>query len=93
MIGYIPANVLKANIEICLKDLATLVNDCLEKAIFPDELKFADVSPFFKKGQNLEKENYRLFSILSQTSKVFERIYKQINNFITSNFPPFLCGL
>ena len=45
---------------IYLKDLTCFVNDCLEKRVFPDELKLADVSPIFKKVESLEKENYRL---------------------------------
>ena len=66
-----------------MKDITALVNDCLEKGVFPYELKLADVSPVFKQGESLDKENYRPVSILSYISKFFERIfYKQIN-FIT----------
>ena len=37
-IGDIPANVLKANIDIYLKDVTTLINDYLEKRVCPDDL-------------------------------------------------------
>ena len=64
-----------------------------KKGIFPDDLKLADVSPIFKKEYSFKKENYRPVSILPHRSKVFERIlYKQIDTFITTKFPPYLCG-
>ena len=37
-IGDIPANVLKANTDIYLKDVTTLINDYLEKRVCPDDL-------------------------------------------------------
>ena len=81
--GNIPAKILKDS----LKD------NCLKDSLFPNELKLADVSPVFKKDDDLNKENYRPVSILSHMSKVFERIfYKQIDHFMTSKFSPFLCG-
>ena len=39
------------------------------------KLKLADVSPVFKKDDDLKKENYRPVSILSHMSRVFERIF------------------
>ena len=38
-------------------------------------MKLADVSPVFKKDDDLKKENYRPVCILSHMSKVFERIF------------------
>ena len=67
-IDDIRAKVLKTNTNIYLKDLTALVNDCLEKGVFRDELELADVSPVFKKDENLDKENYRPVSILSHMS-------------------------
>ena len=52
------------------------------KGVFPDDLKPAGITPIFKKEDSLNKENYRLVSILPHLSKVFERIlYKQIDSF------------
>ena len=64
-----------ANIDIYLKKLTALVNDCLENGVFPGELKLADVSPVFKKGESLDQENCRPVSIISHISEVFERIF------------------
>ena len=47
--GNIFAKVLKENTDIYLSDLPALVNDCVKKRVFPDELKTADVSLVFKK--------------------------------------------
>ena len=54
-------------------------------ANFPNKLKYADVTPVYKKNNRHEKENYRPVSIISVISKIFERclydqIYKKIDN-------------
>ena len=70
-----------------------ILNKCLEDGIFPDSLKYADVTPVFKKGDNTAKENYRPISTLSNFSKVFERLlHNQISNFMELNFSKFLTG-
>ena len=53
-------NVLMANIDIYLKDLTALVNDCFEKGVFQDELKLVDVSIVSKKGhkENCKEDSY-----------------------------------
>ena len=40
-IGDIPGKVLKADIDICLKDLTVFISHCLEKGVFPNELILA----------------------------------------------------
>ena len=81
--GDIPAKILKKSVDIYIKEITFIINDCLEKVIFPDDLKLADVSPIFKK-----EDEY-----ISTLSKVFERIlYKQIDTFMTAKFSPYLCG-
>ena len=89
----IPAKILKDSLSAYTKELTAIINNCSQDGLFPNELKLADVSPVFKKDDDLTKENYRPVSILSYMSKVFERIfYKQIDPFMTSKFSPFLCG-
>ena len=72
--GDIPAKILNKSVNIYIKEITFIINDCLEKGIFPDDLKLADVLPIFKKEDSFKKENYRPVSILPHMSKVFERI-------------------
>ena len=45
----------------------------MNKGVFPNELKQADIKPNYKKESRNEKENYRPISILPNLSKIFER--------------------
>ena len=64
-----------------------------ENNCFPDDLKLAEVSPVFKKNNDLNKEISRPVSVLSQVSKVFERIvYNQIDNFMKDKLSNLLTG-
>ena len=56
------------------KFLRKTFNSCLELGFFPDDLKIAEVIPVFKKGNPAEATNYRPISILSQFSKIFEKL-------------------
>jgi len=57
--------------------------------LFPERLKYAIITPVYKKGDKLLTANYRLISLLKFFSKILEkliysRLYKQIctNNII-----------
>ena len=72
--GAIPTKIVKlANKQIC-KDLANCINECIKQNKFPNKLKIADITPTFKKDDQLDKTNYRPISILPTVSKIFERI-------------------
>ena len=91
--GDIPAKIVKNSLSVYTRKLTTIINNCLKDGLYPNGLKLADVSPVFKRDDDLNKGNYRPVSILSHMSKVIERIfYKQIDSFITSKFSLFLCG-
>ena len=52
-----------------------------------------EVTPVFKKEDELNKENYRPVSVLSHASKIFERIvWNQMNLFFKRMFSPLLVG-
>ena len=54
----------------------------IEKGYFPEELRLAEVSPIFKKKDDLDKENYRPVSVSPHVSKVFVKImYHQIKDY------------
>ena len=81
-----PTNILK-ECSFTFSVLATWINKSFEKGAYPDSLKEAIVTPSFKKGDLLDKENYRPVSILPLLSKIFEKlIYKQLSNYIKSVF-------
>ena len=64
------------------------------KRVIPWSLKITKCHSFSIITKIFNKENYRPVCILSHRPKVFERLlYKQIDNFISSKFPPYLCGL
>ena len=61
---------------------------------FPSPLKQANITPVFKKEERECKSNYRPVSILSDVSKIFERIiFRQISNYMDSFFSKHQCGL
>ena len=89
----LPIKVIKDNIDIFSNKLMIDFISSIEQGIFPCNFKFADVSPIFKKGDRLQKENYRPISILSTVSKIFEKImFKQVNEFIEPISSKYLCG-
>ena len=91
--GDIPAKTFKGSLSLYTKELTTIINNCLKDILFLNELKLADVSPVFKKDDDLNKENYRSVSILPYMSNFLGRaFYKQIDRFIASKFLPFLSG-
>ena len=89
----IPANVLKGASDILKSSLPELYNISMENQQFPDNMKFAHVTPLFKKDDNTDKANYRPVSVLPSTSKLFERLmFKQIITFVVNKISQYLCG-
>ena len=51
----IPPRLLKNNKDICAGVLHSDVNCCIRNSIFPENLKNADITPTFKKGDPFTK--------------------------------------
>ena len=85
----IPVMVLKdCESELCYI-LAELFNNCLKESYFPDYWKNSSMVPVFKNvGEWSTTKNYRLVSLLSVVSKVFEKL---VNNRIVDHLEK--CGL
>ena len=82
-IVVISVDILKLTVHIGFPFITNRINLSIEKACFPEELKLAEVSPIFKKKDDLDKESYRPVSVLPHVPKVFERImYHQINGYM-----------
>ena len=66
--------------------LTKLFNNLLEKGSFPDVWKTANVCPVQKKGNKSEISNYRPISLLSNMSKVLEKVvYKRLYDYLMEN--------
>ena len=67
-----PAKILKIVSLNIATPLASLINASIRQCQFPHDLKLANLSPVFKKKDNLDKVNYRPVSILPAISKIYE---------------------
>ena len=64
-------------------------NNCINKGVFPDDLKHADVTPIHKKEDKSDKTNYRPVSILTNVSKIYEKlIYSQLYDSFDGKLSP-----
>ena len=64
-----------------------------KKFYFPNYLKNAIITPVHKKGAKTSKDNYRPVSILSNISKIYERLlFKQILEYFEPILSKFQCG-
>ena len=73
-VSSIPAKYLMQSAEECGSVLTNLINDCISKNDFPNELKMADMTPVFKTGDVTAAKNYRPVSVLPAASKIYEKI-------------------
>ena len=60
----IPVRVLKSCKHIISLPLSIFFNYFIDNSIFPDNLKVAQVTPIFKKGNCQQLENYRPITLL-----------------------------
>ena len=54
--------------------LTMIINQSLNRGVFPDNLKIAKVKPLFKKDDPSSFTNYRPISLLPVISKIFEKV-------------------
>ena len=81
----IPTNLLIEFSDQLVHPLASIINMSITEGVFPSFCKEADVCPIHKKSEKTKCENYRPISLLSNISKIFERVmYDRLDNFLTS---------
>ena len=85
--GDIPTKIIKDNKDLFSYFISASFNNAVNKGVFPNELKQADIKPIYKKESRNEKENYRPVSILPNLSKIFERC---INDQLKDHFDKLL---
>ena len=89
----IPFKIIKDNADIFANFILQNFDKCIIDGKFADQLKKADVSPVFIKGNHNDRTNYRPVSILPSLSKIYERlIYNQINHMTKNALSIFQCG-
>ena len=82
---FIPGKLLKSGAEILCNTFTPIINASISHNVFPDCLKYAEVSPIHKKKDILDKKNYRPVSVLTSLSKIMESIVcDQINDYFNS---------
>ena len=90
----IPSKIIKDSIKILTSPLTNLFNTSVIESVFPSDLKYANVTPLYKKDDNTNKENYKPISILPTISKIFERLmFQQITSYVSRVLSPYLCGV
>ena len=54
--------------------------------MFPESLKYAEVMPIYKNDKKFDVNNYRLISLLSPFSKIFEPLVcERLNSYFVAN--------
>ena len=80
----IPTYILKISNQIICKPSTYLINVSFSNGIFPDLLKTSNIIPIFKRGENQDYNNYRPISLVSNLSKLMEKLYR-IYSFLEKN--------
>ena len=78
---------LKCSRHIISAPLATLINNSVQRGIFPSKLKHAKIIiPIFKDGDEAEPGNYRPTSLLSVFNRLFEKtMYNRLKSFFSKH--------
>ena len=92
--GYdnIPAKLLRLAKNELTYPITNLVNNSISMSTFPDQLKCAELSPLYKKEDNLNKKNFRPVSIRTGISKLYESVVNdQLLEFFSRLFNDLIC--
>ena len=90
--GDMPIQILKQS-GFSYQILTDYINDAINKGVFRDSLKIANITPAHKKDDPTDKENYRPVSVLPLLSKVFEiLLYDQLSEYLEKYLNTLFCG-
>ena len=82
----IPTQILKISNQIMCKPLTYLIDLSFSNGIFPDLLKTSNVIPIFKRAENQDYNNYQPISLISNLSKLMEKIvHPRLYSFLERN--------
>ena len=89
----IPTKIIKQNADIFSEFFFVNINHSINNSTFPEQLKWADVKPVFKKNPRNDKENYRPVNIPPNISKIYERcFYTQLYGYFDVIISQNQCG-
>ena len=92
-INVIPTKFIKMDKDIFANFITDHFNYCIAYGEFPDELKHADVIPIHKKNEKCDKTNHRLVRILTNISKIYEKLLSnQLSKYFDSLLATNQCG-
>ena len=90
----IPTKIIKDNKDLFSYFISGSFDKTVNKGVFSDELKHANIKPIYKKETRSEKENYRPVSILPNLLKIFERcMHDQLKDYFDKLLSKYQCGL
>ena len=74
--GYdcIPGKLIRLANKVLSPHFTYMLNQCIRLSIFPSNMKNAELSPLYKKEDQLNKVNYRPVSLLTVISKRYESV-------------------
>ena len=70
----IPMTVIKSVSNLISQPLSLLINHSLNSGTYPNALKLAKVISIFKSGKKSDPANYRPIALLSNFSKIYEKV-------------------
>ena len=79
-------SVIKKVIQPITLPLTAIFNMSFQTGVFPSSMKFKKNIPIFKSGSKAEFNNYRPTSLLTQLSKILEKLYNErLEQFVNKN--------
>ncbi|MBY0580283.1 MAG: reverse transcriptase family protein, partial [Rickettsiales bacterium] len=82
----LPTKLFKLVSGTLCKPLSIILNNSFCNGTFPDAFKLAQIIPIHKNGSTIDCTNYRPISLLSNVSKIFEKVmHNKLFNFLNQN--------
>ena len=89
----IPVKIIKENRDLIAYFILHNFNNALSCSEYSASLKYANITPIFKKDDKTDKTNYRPISILPNLSKIYERFMQnQMYPYLNQIFSKYQCG-